>query len=76
VLCQGNNVSQLAKIAELIEREMSVDFVDLNMGCPIDLVFQRGMGSALMDRFSRVKVRWRGGPRGCSRARRCGEGVV
>ena len=36
--------------------QCQVDFVDLNMGCPLGGVCKRGMGSALMNRANRVKV--------------------
>ena len=54
-LC-GKQVQDLGMASELISQmEMVPDFVDLNLGCPIDLVFKRGMGSALMDRKSRLR---------------------
>lgn len=38
------------KAAELLTNELSdLDFIDLNCGCPIDLVFKTGAGSALLD---------------------------
>ncbi|KAJ2744931.1 tRNA-dihydrouridine(47) synthase [NAD(P)(+)]-like protein [Coemansia sp. BCRC 34301] len=44
----GNNASTIGRAAELISRECEVDFIDLNMGCPIDLVANNGGGSALL----------------------------
>ena len=41
----------MARVAQLLEETVDCDFVDINMGCPIDLVFKKGMGSGLMIRF-------------------------
>lgn len=32
-----------------------MDFVDINMGCPIDLVCDKGMGAALMGRTRKLR---------------------
>ncbi|CAK5013637.1 unnamed protein product [Aphanomyces euteiches] len=45
---------QVARVTELITRETSVDFIDINMGCPIDLVCKAGAGAALMNRPPRL----------------------
>lgn len=50
----GSNVDVIARAAELIGRECAVDFIELNAGCPIDLVFKRGGGCSLMSR--RIKL--------------------
>jgi tRNA-dihydrouridine synthase 3 len=48
----GNKPSSLVPAAEVIAKEFGeegsgkVDFVDLNCGCPIDMVFNSGSGSA------------------------------
>lgn len=47
--------AEMACCAELIEREVpGVDFVDLNAGCPIDVVSNRGCGAALLDKPNRL----------------------
>ncbi|EJD02013.1 zinc finger dihydrouridine synthase [Fomitiporia mediterranea MF3/22] len=48
----GSKPGPLAAIAEVMAREFGprgIDFVDVNCGCPIDLVFRAGSGSALLD---------------------------
>lgn len=51
----GGYPNRMVPAAELIQRELGgnsdgsgkgVDFVDVNLGCPIDLVFNQGAGSA------------------------------
>jgi len=44
----GSKPTTLVPTAEVIARECSggIDFMDLNCGCPIDLVFRTGSGSA------------------------------
>lgn len=48
-LC-ANNPYLLTKCGELLNREAEVDFVDLNLGCPIELVYRSGAGSGLLNR--------------------------
>ncbi|KAI6126750.1 hypothetical protein F5141DRAFT_1083094 [Pisolithus sp. B1] len=47
----GNKPSTMVPTAEILGKEFagSIDFVDINCGCPIDLVFRSGSGSALLD---------------------------
>ncbi|KAL9231690.1 hypothetical protein vseg_006885 [Gypsophila vaccaria] len=45
----------VARAVELIDLECSVDFIDINMGCPIDLVVNKGGGSALLTKPVRMK---------------------
>ena len=45
----------VTRAVELIERECTVDFIDINMGCPIDLVVNKGAGSALLMKPMRMK---------------------
>jgi tRNA-dihydrouridine synthase 3 len=49
----GSNPDMLARAAEVVAANCEVDFIDLNAGCPIDLLFQRGAGCALMGRASK-----------------------
>ncbi|OCF55065.1 tRNA-dihydrouridine(47) synthase [NAD(P)(+)] [Kwoniella mangroviensis CBS 10435] len=52
----GGFANRMVPAAELIKNTLhgGVDFVDINMGCPIDLVFNQGAGSALMDAPGRL----------------------
>ncbi|KAE8906177.1 tRNA-dihydrouridine(47) synthase [NAD(P)(+)]-like [Phytophthora fragariae] len=50
----GSFSDQMARVCELLARETEVDFVDINMGCPIDIVCRAGAGSALMTRPPRL----------------------
>lgn len=43
----GSKPQIVARACELLQAEGNVDFVDLNCGCPIDLVCRTGAGSAL-----------------------------
>jgi tRNA-dihydrouridine synthase 3 len=50
----GAHADMMAKVAKLLENETNTDFVDLNCGCPIDIVCNRGSGSALMQRQNKL----------------------
>eukprot|EP00605_Chrysophyceae_sp_TOSAG23-4_P001846 GSChrysophyteH1.ASY1.ANO1.2038.1 assembled CDS len=43
-----------AHTAQLLEQYTRTDFIDLNCGCPIDVVTNRGAGSALMNRPKKI----------------------
>ncbi|KAL5493413.1 hypothetical protein EMCRGX_G014591 [Ephydatia muelleri] len=46
----GSFADSMARCAELLNSQVKVDFVDINAGCPIDMVFKKGAGCALMGR--------------------------
>ncbi|KAH8262637.1 hypothetical protein KR026_004516, partial [Drosophila bipectinata] len=54
-LC-GNNPNIINQAAQLIEETAKVDYIDLNIGCPIDLIYQQGGGSALMRRTNILEL--------------------
>lgn len=45
----------MSRTVELIDRECTVDFIDINMGCPIDMVVNKSAGSALLNKPLRMK---------------------
>ncbi|KAK9286631.1 hypothetical protein L1049_015031 [Liquidambar formosana] len=45
----------VSRTVELIDRECTVDFIDINMGCPIDIVVNKGAGSSLLTKPMRMK---------------------
>lgn len=52
-LC-GSNAETMTKATQLVMENCDVDFIDINMGCPIDCVYQKGMGSGLMNKINRL----------------------
>lgn len=50
----------MTKCAEVINNEVDVDFVDINAGCPIDMVYKQGAGSALLNRPNKLEKMLRG----------------
>ncbi|CBQ70965.1 related to DUS3-member of dihydrouridine synthase family [Sporisorium reilianum SRZ2] len=54
-LC-GGKPELLVPVAEALKAEVGdgLDFVDVNCGCPIDLVYNKGAGSALLDHPSKL----------------------
>lgn len=50
VQIEGCFPDTMTRCAELINNNTEVDFVDINSGCPIDLVFKKGGGCGLMTR--------------------------
>ncbi|CAH1790151.1 unnamed protein product [Owenia fusiformis] len=54
-LCGGFQ-DTMTKCAQVITETTNIDFIDINVGCPIDLVFKRGEGSALMGRTARFET--------------------
>jgi len=50
-LC-GNNPGVLTRCAELLNREINMDYIDLNLGCPIDLIYRHGGGSGMLNRLN------------------------
>ncbi|KAG0198983.1 tRNA-dihydrouridine(47) synthase [NAD(P)(+)]-like protein [Mortierella sp. GBA30] len=51
----GNKIDVVVRACDMINQQATVDFVDLNMGCPIDLVFNAGSGSGLLQTQGKMK---------------------
>eukprot|EP00794_Sanderia_malayensis_P003490 gene3489-3988_t len=56
----GSFPDTMSRCAELLNEEAKVDFIDINIGCPIDLVYKKGGGCALMGRMSKFEQIVRG----------------
>ncbi|CAH2282407.1 tRNA-dihydrouridine(47) synthase [NAD(P)(+)]-like [Pelobates cultripes] len=55
VQLEGAFPDTMTRCAELINRTIEVDFVDINVGCPIDLVYSKGGGCGLMNRTNKFE---------------------
>lgn len=51
----GSHAGMMAYCAQLIEENCEVDFVDINCGCPIDVVVNKGAGSALLTKPKKLE---------------------
>jgi tRNA-dihydrouridine synthase 3 len=50
----GANTDSMTNVSKLLNKETVSDFVDLNCGCPIDVITDKGCGSKLMTRPNRL----------------------
>ena len=61
----GSWPDELSKVAELTGEFLNVDFIDINCGCPIDLLCNHGSGCKLATKPDRlcnaIKVSFRSG---------------
>uniref|UniRef100_A0A7S0MSZ6 tRNA-dihydrouridine(47) synthase [NAD(P)(+)] n=1 Tax=Pyramimonas obovata TaxID=1411642 RepID=A0A7S0MSZ6_9CHLO len=51
----GGYADSTARCVQLLEEKFDFDFVDINMGCPIDLVCGKGAGSSLLLKPKRIE---------------------
>ncbi len=51
----GGFPDTMTRCAQLLNDTCEVDFVDVNCGCPIDLICEKGAGSALMTKVKRME---------------------
>lgn len=48
----GNNPYIISKTAQMLQENTDIDFIDINLGCPIDLVYKEGAGCGLLRRHN------------------------
>jgi tRNA-dihydrouridine synthase 3 len=46
---------QYTRVCEVLEATATVDFVDLNLGCPLDMICKKGAGAFLMKRSNKLR---------------------
>ena len=44
----GNDISTMVYAAKVLDKDTDCDFIDINMGCPVNKVVKTGSGSAMM----------------------------
>uniref|UniRef100_UPI00359014CC tRNA-dihydrouridine(47) synthase [NAD(P)(+)]-like n=1 Tax=Myxine glutinosa TaxID=7769 RepID=UPI00359014CC len=55
VQLEGGFPDTMTKCADLLNRSIDIDFVDINMGCPLDLVCHKGGGCALLTKSLKLQ---------------------
>ena len=58
----GGKVPPVVRTTELLTKLCGdgIDTIDLNCGCPLDMIFKAGAGSALLDNYGRLSKMLRG----------------
>ncbi|XP_076472374.1 tRNA-dihydrouridine(47) synthase [NAD(P)(+)]-like [Babylonia areolata] len=51
----GSYPDSMTRCAQLLQEKTNVDFIDINSGCPIDLVYKKGEGCALMGKATKYE---------------------
>ncbi|XP_065180643.1 tRNA-dihydrouridine(47) synthase [NAD(P)(+)]-like [Sycon ciliatum] len=51
----GSFPDTMTRCVQVLQERCELDFIDINVGCPIDLVFKKGAGCALMGRQTRFE---------------------
>lgn len=52
----GTNIYTITKVAQLLQENTELDFIDLNLGCPIDLIYKKGGGCGMMHRLNTLEA--------------------
>lgn len=52
----GNNPCMLTKSAQVLQENVDMDFLDLNLGCPLDQIYKQGAGSGLLPRSKKLEI--------------------
>lgn len=50
----GGFVDSMTKASQIVTENMEVDFIDINLGCPLDVVNDKGGGCTLFNRSNRL----------------------
>lgn len=50
----GSRPDEMKRVCSILEKETTSNFIDLNCGCPIDVLCDRGCGAALMNRPGKI----------------------
>lgn len=48
----GNSSELITYAAQILREKCEIDYIDLNLGCPIELIYSQGGGSALIRRIN------------------------
>lgn len=51
----GSRPDVIGRATELLSRHCQMDFIDLNMGCPVDSAYNKGGGSALLNSPAKIE---------------------
>lgn len=51
----GAHPDVMTRCCQLLNEKVSVDFIDVNMGCPLEFIYRKGSGSGLMTRLKKLE---------------------